>query len=75
MTKEDIKEKDAIHCKSLSEFNRIIELFKMNNEHLNWEIYKQNTVLFPFEYAYGEVNGYAKECNYNIIYSGKITHA
>jgi len=75
MKKEDVTKKDVIHCKSLSEFNRIIKLFDMDDEYLNWDIYEQDTVLFPFEDSYGEINGYAKKCNYNIIYSGEIPPA
>lgn len=49
-----------------------MQLFNMDNEYLNWHIFEKNTVLFPFEDAYGEVNGYAKDRNYNIIYSVEI---
>lgn len=72
MTKDDLKFKDVVHCKSSSEFDRMIELFKMDNEYLMWEVYEENTVLFPFDDQYGEVNGHCKEINANVINSEEI---
>ena len=72
MKKSDLTANDCIHCETKKEFHRMIELFEINNEYLSWEIYEQTTILFPFEDAYGELTGYAVECNYNIISSKDI---
>lgn len=72
MKKSEVTKKHVIHCKSKSEFNRIIKMFDMDDEFLNWDVYENDTVLFPFTNEYGDINGYAKENNFIVIYSGNL---
>jgi len=72
MKKEEITKKDAVLCRTKLEFNRIIELFKMDNEYLNYDIYYEDTVLFPLRGQYGDLNGFAKDKGFNIILSTEI---
>jgi hypothetical protein len=72
MKKEDLTFADCIHCKTSSEFDRIIELFEIDNEYVIWEVYEEKTVLFPFTKQYGELDGYCREINANVIRSEDI---
>jgi len=72
MNKDEIKFTDVIHCKTEAEFNRIIDLFKMDDEYIPWSIYEENTVLYPFDNQYGEVDGYAKEEKFNVVDSEEV---
>ena len=72
MKKSEVKGTDVIHCETLNEFKRIIKLFKMDGEYLIWDVYKENTVLYPFSDKYGEVNGYCKEAGLNVLNSTEI---
>lgn len=73
MKKNEVTEKDVIHCETSKEFYRIIELFEMDNEYLMWDIYNENTVLYPFTNEYGEIDGYCKDVGLNVISSTEIT--
>lgn len=73
MNIKDIRRIDAIHCETQSEFNRIIELFNMDAEYLFWDVYDEETVLFPYNNQYGVIDGYAADNNYNIIKSTDIS--
>ena len=72
MKKSQVTEKDVIHCETSKEFYRIIELFEMDSEYLMWDIYNENTVLYPFTDEYGEIDGYCKEIGLNVINSKNI---
>lgn len=72
MKKSHITKKHVIHCKSKSEFNRIIKMFDIDDEYINWDIYEKDTVLFPLYHQYGSIYGYAKENDYIVIESEKL---
>ena len=74
MKKNDLKLKDCISCKTKNEFDRMLDLFEIENTfgYLQWDVYEEKTVLFPFEKAYGEIEGYCVENNYNVIASTNI---
>lgn len=73
MTKSEIKINDVIHCKTPKEFNRIMDLFEMDKEYMMWDVYEEDTVLFPFDKQYGAIDGYCEEENMNVIDSTNIT--
>ena len=75
MKKNEVTEKEAIHCKTKSEFDRIMGLFELDIEYMDWFFYKEDTVLFPFENAYGNINGYCQEIKANVVMSTEITPA
>lgn len=67
MEKSELTKKDAIHVATFNEFERIINLYGMDSEYINWEIYEKDTVLYPLKNKYGDINGYCKDKNYNVI--------
>ena len=69
MQKLELTKKDAIHVATLKEFERIIDLYVMDPEYLNWEIFEQDTVLYPLTNQYGDINGMCKKRNLNVISS------
>ena len=73
MTKSEIKINDVIHCKNPKEFNRIMDLFEMDKEYMMWDVYEEDTVLFPFDKQYGAIDGYCEEEKMNVIDSTNIT--
>ena len=73
MEKSEITKMDAIHCKTEAEFNRIMELFNMDEEFMDWDFFEEDTVLYPFTGQYGDLNGYCKEKKFNVISSAEIT--
>jgi hypothetical protein len=72
MQLKDIQRTDAIHVASFSEYERIIKLFAMDDEYLNWNIYEKDTVLYPMNNQYGYINGYCKDHNFIVISSYNI---
>lgn len=62
-------DKIVIHCKTKSEFNRIMKMYNMDEEFMDWDFFESDTVLYPFENKFGDINGYSKEANYKIIES------
>jgi len=75
MTKDELKFNDVIHCKTKDEFNRIIDILRIDKEYLMWDVYEEDTVLFPFDEQYGSIDGYCEEEKMNVIDSTKITYA
>ena len=69
MEKSQVTKKDAIHCETSAEFERIMELFKLNPECMEWYYYEQDTVIYPFTNQYGDITGYCKENGFNVISS------
>lgn len=72
MRKEDIKRKNAIHCKTEDEYNRIISLFGMDSEYFSYDYYGADTVLYPKTDQFGDINGYCKEEGFIVIDSIEI---
>ena len=64
--------KTVIHCKTKSEFNRIMKIYNMDEEFMDWDFFKEDTVLYPLTNQYGDINGYSKEANYRIIESENL---
>jgi len=75
MEKSQVTKKDAIHCETSAEFERIMELFKLDPEYMEWHYYEQDTVIYPFTNQYGDINGLCKENGCNIISSLLLTDA
>lgn len=73
MKKNEVTEKEAIHCKTKLEFDRIMGLFELDIEYMDWFFYKKDTVLYPFENSYGDINGYCKVIKANVVLSTEIT--
>lgn len=71
MTKEEITEIDCIHVATFEEYRRIIDIFKMDDEFLDW-FYEDETVIYPFKNQYGVIDGICVEEGYNIIDSKLI---
>lgn len=72
MTKSEITNNDCIHVKTYSEYKRIIDLFKIDDEYFMDWFYEEKTVIYPFTKEYGEVDGYCIEAGFNIIDSELI---
>lgn len=72
MTKEEITNNDCIHVKTYSEYKRIIDLFKIDDEYFMDWFYEENTVIYPLENKYGAVDCVCVEYGLNIIDSELI---
>ena len=66
---DDLKKKEdqiAIHCSTKEDF---IECCKIFNSHLSsdlWDVYTNNTMMFPYSHCYGDVD-YCKRNNVMIL--------
>lgn len=73
MKKNKLTKRDAVHCKTESEFKRLIKLFKLDPEFMDWSFYKNHTVLYPLVNQYGCINGYCSDNGFNVIESENIS--
>jgi hypothetical protein len=69
MKKSEITKNDVIHCETLEEFNRIMNLFDLDTEFMDWSFYEKDTVLYPLINQYGNITGDCYERELNIINS------
>lgn len=73
---KDLTEKDAIHCRTQKEFDRIKDLvnpkFDVKLKSRYFDIEKSETVIYNEDGCYSNIQ-YAKENGYNIIESSQIT--
>ena len=63
--------KVAISCKTKKEFFRIIDIYEMDDEYMNWSFYGQNTVLYLDSNQYASVQ-FARDEGREIIKSETI---
>lgn len=74
MKTSEITNKDAILCKTKSEFQRLLVLFNLDPEFMDWDFYTNHTVLYPLKNQYGCKNGHAYDKGFNLIDSTLITN-
>lgn len=64
---------EAIHCETQEEFDRLLNFFDLDKEFMNWDFYKQDTVLYPKSNQYGSINGVYLEENIQVTKSTEIS--
>lgn len=70
--KPKVTGKDAILCATQTEFDRMLKIFELDPEYMDWSFYKERTVLYPLKNQYGDLNGNALERSLNIVKSESL---